>query len=114
MPQQLLHHFDISSDGLEHRRIGMPECVPSNALLQFGFPRGGTDVVSHDCLGPQRVSTLRMRTSKDPVFSFGIQRLSAPPKQRVVQSAVKRPGLFLALRLAVADNLVDVRPSYVY
>jgi hypothetical protein len=68
MPEQLLHHFDIGSNGLKHRRIRMPESVPSNALLQFDFPYGGADVVSHDCLGTQRVLTLRMRTAKDPVI----------------------------------------------
>src|SRR5882762_8040314 len=114
MPEQLLHHFDVSSNELQQSRIRVPECVPSNALLQFGFPCGGANVVSHDCLGPKRVLTAGMRTSKEPVFAFAIRGLLAPRKQRLGQRAVKRHWLLRGLRLAGADNLVDDRASYAY
>ena len=62
----------------ELAHIGMPECVPSNALLQFGFPRGWADVVSHDCMCPIRKLALGMWPGKDPVFSGAVRSLTTP------------------------------------
>src|SRR5258708_18890973 len=108
MPEKFLHHFDVSSNELQQSRIREPECVPPNSLLQFGFPRGGADVVSHDCLGPQRVPTLGLRTNKDPVFSFAIRRLSPPHEQRVGQRAVKRHGLCEASVLQMPTSWLTI------
>ena len=100
MPQQLLHHFDVSPNLLQHRRVGVTEGVPSNALLQLDSPRRRSDVVAHDRLRPVRVLAGGMRTGKDPICSLAEGRMCAPLQQSLSQRLVKGYRLLRCFRLA--------------
>ena len=36
MPQQLLHHLELGSDTSQQGRVGVPERMPSESLLNSG------------------------------------------------------------------------------
>jgi len=55
VPQQLLHHLDIFPVCLQKRRVGAPEGVPGNTLVDAESLDHRLDVITHDGRQPKRL-----------------------------------------------------------
>ena len=77
MSHQFLHHFEFDSDASEKRRIGVPEGMPADALLNIESRGNGPDVIAMDRGTPVRSPAFVQSTRKYPVVgSVNLQSLS--------------------------------------
>lgn len=58
MPNQFLHHLELSSDTPKQRRVGVSERMPADALLDFESPGNRPDVLAENARSPIRTRPL--------------------------------------------------------
>jgi hypothetical protein len=58
MPEQFLHYFELSPHTSQQSRVGVPERMPSESLLDSDSCRSGTYVFAQDRLTPVGPSAL--------------------------------------------------------
>src|SRR5215831_13841431 len=106
MPQQFLHHLELSPHTSQQSRVRVPEGVPSEPLLNSDTLCGGADVFAQDCLAPVWSPTPITLACKKTVIRFGVRtpRISSFPTRSVC------PRRFRS-RLATTRELMARSPS---
>src|SRR5258708_36387874 len=83
MPQQLLHHLELSPHASQQGRVGVPKRMPSESLLNSGSLGRGTYVFAQDRLSPVRSSAPIARACKTPVIRLDVGTTLSPLDQSV-------------------------------
>src|SRR6266853_6877272 len=68
MPQQLLHHLELSPHASQQGRVGVTERMPSESLLNSDLLSCRTYVFAQDRLAPVRSSASIALACKNPVL----------------------------------------------
>jgi hypothetical protein len=90
MPQQLPHHLALSPHASQQGRVGVPERMPSESLLNSDSLRGGTDVFAQDRLAPVRSSAPIALACKNPVIGLDEGTRRDPETRRIAQATLDR------------------------
>src|SRR5271170_3431558 len=114
MTQQFLHNLDIFSVRFEKSRVGAPERVPRNTLVDAEFLNERFDVIAHNGLQPHRLSPALLSSpaairSENPIFRVMIWRLTMPSQKVLHGVFIDRDWLLRGFSLAAAHNLVHNR-----
>jgi hypothetical protein len=106
MPQQLLHHLELSPDTSQQGRVSVPERMPSESLLNSDWLRYRTYVFAQDRLAPVRSSPPIALAGKNPVLRPDVGTTFSPLGQSVRESRMHWDRLLRCFGLAGAYHSV--------
>src|SRR5436190_16616897 len=86
MPQQLLHHLELSPHASQQGRVGVTERMPSESLLNSDSLSCRTYVFAQDPLAPVRSSASIALACKNPVLRPDVGTTFSPLRQSVRES----------------------------
>src|SRR5256886_15399071 len=86
MPQQLLHHLELSPHASQQGRVGVTERMPSESLLNSDSLSCRTYVFAQDRLAPVRSSASIALACKNPVLRPDVGTTFSPLRQSVRES----------------------------
>src|SRR5580698_633557 len=72
MPQQLLHYLELSPHTSQQSRVGVPEGMPSEPLLNSESSRHGTNVFAQDRLAPVWSSASVTPACENPILGLDV------------------------------------------
>lgn len=93
MSQQILLHFDIRSEIAKQSRIGMPEGMPSDSLVDFQLFNGWMNLFSHDALSPDGTLSFGSLAGKHPIIVGTVACYFPPLLQHLGQERIIGIGL---------------------
>src|SRR6266705_5627941 len=94
MPQQLLHHLELSPHASQQGRVGVTERMPSESLLNSDSLSCRTYVFAQDRLAPVRSSASIALACKNPVLRPDVGTTFSPLRQSVRESRMHPPKCF--------------------
>src|SRR5467141_2869737 len=94
MPQQLLHDLELSPHTSQQSRVGVPESMPSESLLNSDTLRYRPYVFAQDRLAPVRSSAPIALACKNPVLRPDVGTTFSPLRQLVRESRMHWHRLF--------------------
>src|SRR5271157_4270363 len=100
MPQQLLHHLELSPDTSQQGRVRVPERMPSESLLNSGSLCCRTYVFAQDRLSPVWSSAPIALACKNPVLGLDVGTTFPPLHQSVRESRMHWHRLLRCFGLA--------------
>src|SRR6266851_204047 len=106
MPQQLLHHLELGPHTSQQGRVGVPERMPSESLLNPDSLRCRTYVFAQDRLAPVRPSAPIALACKNPVLGLDVGTTFSQLHQSVRESRMHWHRLLRCFGLARAYHSV--------
>jgi hypothetical protein len=103
MPQQLLHYLELSPHTSQQSRVGVPEGMPSEPLLNSESSRHGTNVFAQDRLAPVWSSASVTPACENPILGLDVRTTFSPQHRSVSESPMHWHGL-LRVFYAEAGN----------
>ena len=112
MSHQFLHHFEFGSDASEKRRIGVPEGMPADALLNIESRGNGPDVIAKDRGTPVRAPALVQSTRKYPIVGSGEFASLFPGQESFSEKWMQWNRLLGGFSFASAHDAENNRTDY--
>jgi hypothetical protein len=110
MPQQILRHFDVRSDGTKQSSKGVAEVVPSDDLaFNTGADERGSNVLLQQAIGAQWFSSIEPDRRKQKVAILFVKRLALPVEQSFEDQGMKWNRATRAFRLRVSEPVAHAR-----
>src|ERR1700678_1306700 len=106
MPQQLLHHLELSPHAAQQGRVGVPESMPSESLLNSHTLRNRAYIFAQDRLAPVGFSASVTLTRENPVLGFDVGTTLPPLHQRIREDGMHWHRLLRRFGLARAYHSV--------